>query len=59
VRSVTKGGGVFISALKGPGDLGVNMGVLDGEVVTLLSLVRPCKRGVPPRGPWTCIEVRT
>jgi hypothetical protein len=29
------------------------MEVIGGGVVTPLSAVRPCGKGLPPRGPWT------
>jgi hypothetical protein len=38
-------------------DLGFTMGVKGGGAVTPLSAVRPCGRGMPPKGLWTCLEV--
>jgi hypothetical protein len=49
----------LLQHLKHPGDLGVTMGVTIGGVVIPLSAVRPCGKGVPPRRPWTCMEVCT
>jgi hypothetical protein len=49
----------LLQYLRDPGDLGATMGVTGGGVVILLSAVRPYGRGVPPRRPWTCIEVHT
>lgn len=43
----------------GPVALVVTMGVLGGVGETPPSAVRPCGMGVPPRRPWTCMEVRT
>jgi hypothetical protein len=45
--------------LRDPGDFGITMGITDGGMLTPLSAVRLCGRGVPPRGPCTSIEVRT
>jgi hypothetical protein len=50
---------VPILAIRDRGDLGITMGIMDGGMVTPLSAVRLCGRGVPPRGPWTCLEVCT
>jgi hypothetical protein len=44
--------------LRDPDDLGT-MGDHGGGVVTSLSAVRPCRRKEPPKGLWTCLEVRT
>jgi hypothetical protein len=57
--SITKRGGVLLQHLRDLSSLGVTMGIEDGAVVTLLSAVRPCGKGVPPKGPWICLEVRT
>jgi hypothetical protein len=49
----------LLQHLRDPSDLGITMGVTGGGVVTPLSMVKLCEKGVPPRGPWTCMEVST
>jgi hypothetical protein len=49
----------LLQHLKDPSDLGITRGFKGGGVVTTLSTVRPCGRGVLPREPWTCLEVHT
>jgi hypothetical protein len=41
----------LLQHLRDPGDLVVTMEVTSGGVVTPLSAVWLCRRGVPPRGP--------
>jgi hypothetical protein len=56
---IPKGVVSLLQHLRDPNDLGNTMGVKGGGVVILLSVVRSCGKEVPPRGPWTCLEVRT
>jgi hypothetical protein len=56
---ISKGVVTLLQHLKDLGDLGVSVGIKGDGVVTPQSAIRPCGREVPPRGPWTCLEVRT
>jgi hypothetical protein len=49
----------LLQYLRDPDDLGIIMEVTGGGVVTLLSVIRLCRRRVPSIGPLTCMEVRT
>jgi hypothetical protein len=50
---------LLLQHLRDRGDFGVTMGATGSKVVTPPSTVRLYERGMPPRGPWTCLEVCT
>jgi hypothetical protein len=42
---------------KDPGDFRIIKGIKGGGVVIPLSAVRPCRRRVPPKGPWMYLKL--
>jgi hypothetical protein len=59
MNDTKKGVVSLLQHLRDLDDLGVSMEVTSGGMMTPLSPVRLFGRELLPRGPWTCLEVRS